>query len=446
MKHRLFLTTIGCITQASIATAAAKDIDLKAVCIDSKAAPSKVINAAINLDRPSAEVWDANGDGTDSLQEKAQAILDPTYCNGANTARCSEGDAVKLDNIRTFLITFLQDTDHVQIVTLARPSNEDIRLWPMLGQQLPGSPESYARLFDDRGRFAAIQCTAPAGPAPSTTTGNPPVWSFERSLRISQTVDGLNLARGGKEKLADVPQAEISYVDDRIAKTATFNIAAVIGLELKTAPNASLIPFASISRRRGRDTTSGVAVSSGNISQWAFGGSYNQTFNSLDRVSLSALYTLDDLDKSRVGSARFSWVPGFLTRVDPLPFGGARHVGPFWVKLNAEIDAQAGYVFKAGTNPDLTSDKGYLRAGPQGKITLWPAVKGGVLSHLSADASAKKLFKLAGPESVYWLDFGVNYNFDTAGHWSLRYSYERGLDDETLKETNQWKLSLGVRY
>lgn len=41
---------------------------------------------------------------------------------------------------------------------------------------------------------------------------------------------------------------------------------------------------------------------------------------------------------------------------------------------------------------------------------------------------------------------GLNYSVESTDQITLRYSYEQGRHDETLKETGQWKVSPGIRY
>jgi hypothetical protein len=431
---------VACLAAGS---AAAQGLDPAKLCVDGRVAPGRLLNSAFALSKaPFVGIGDVNRDGTDELHEKASAALDRDYCKGAGKGLCKPGDQLTLNNIHQYLETFAGDP-RIAIVPLASPGADDIAAWPLLAS------EPLAMLFDNRGRFAEIRCTLPAasaGTAPSSGLPSPKPeaeggWRFASAFRLSKTADGLGLARGSKEKLAAVPQAEISYVDNRIAGTETFSIAAVVGLELLNDPNQQLIPFLSYTRK----SVSGSATA-GNASQLGLGFTYSAFLESFDQIDMTGLVTLDDKDDSAVGAGHFSWTPAFLQQLRPLPFDAARRVGPVWVKFNLKAIAHAGYVFDAGANAALTDGEGYLRAGAEGKALIWLLPESAVFSHVTADASYKHLFRIAGPQRVTWLDIGLNYQFDEEGHWILRYSFERGDDDETLKRTDQWKLSLGVRY
>ena len=445
------LRSASLVMALSIAQAAhAEAIELAKLCKDGQIRPIQLVNAALNANgAPKAGAMDIDGDGAETMREKVEAILDPTFCAEQGKASCGKGDQDSLDAARDTLTAFLS-AGGVRSMPRRQPSALEVRDWRWLGDDAYGE---LAQMLDAQERFATISCelrtTEPGTtPLPETTiAGDKPAFDLESRLRVTQTVDGLSLARGTPDKLAKVPQAEISYVDDRIADTRTFNITSVIGIDLAAKSTQHIIPFAHFARRRVKDKDSVVSSDAkNNISQWGFGLVYGATLNSYDVISATPLFTADDFSDSRQASIRINWTPGFLQAIDAIPFERSRRIGPVALALGFQGIVQGGHVFKAGANADLIENGDYLRAGANLTGNLWLLVDAPILSELSADVSYKHLFRLSGPRKVTWFEAGLNYSVESTDHITLRYSYERGRDDETLKETDQWKISLGIRY
>ncbi|WP_093087908.1 hypothetical protein [Sphingobium sp. AP50] len=427
-------------------TARAEAIDLAKLCAEGRVRSIQLVNAALNASgAPKAGAMDINGDGTETMREKVEAILDPTFCATSGKARCSKGDQDALDAARDNLLAFL-GSEGLSTIPVRKPSALEVRDWPWLADE---SYAQHAQLLDSQERFATLRCTVDTPTPTPAIAGGPGEKPFdlESKLRVTQTVDGLSLARGTPDKLAKVPQAEISYVDDKIADTRTFNIVSVVGIDLASKSTQQIIPFVHFARRRVKDKDGVVSADAKNsISQWGFGLVYGATLNSYDVISATPLFTADDFADSRQASIRINWTPGFLQSLDAIPFERSRRVGPIAVGLGLQTIIQGGHVFKAGTSAELVENGDYLRAGANLTGNIWSLVDAPILSALSADVSYKHLFRLSGPRKVTWFEAGLNYSVESTDHITLRYSYERGRDDETLKETDQWKVSLGIRY
>lgn len=444
VPHRRRFRLITLLVGLSMTEAArAEAIDLAKLCESGRVSPIKLVNAALNANgAPKAGAMDIDGDGAETMREKVEAILDPNFCATAGRASCAKGDQDSLDAARDNLTAILAEAD---IVVAREPSALEVNDWPRLGDE---SYARYAQLLDSERRFATMRCSVPAQQEGTTTAATPRSRDdLEKRLRVTQTVDGLSLARGTPDLLGKVPQAEISYVSDRIADTRTFNVAAVIGIDLAGKPTEQLIPFVQFARRRVKDKDGIVSSDPKNdISQWGTGLVYGATFNSYDVVAATALFTADDRADSRQASIRLNWTPGFLQSIDALPFERSRRIGPVAIGLGFQAIAQGGHVFDAGTNTELADKGDYLRAGGIMSGNIWSLADAPILSRLSADVSYKHLFRLSGPRRITWFEAGINYSIEATDHITLRYSYERGRDDETLKETDQWKVSLGIRY
>lgn len=442
-RRRAMRGTSLLLAMTLVETARAEAIDVARLCVEGQVGPVQLVNAALNANgAPSAGAMDVDGDGTETMREKVEAILDPAFCTAAGKATCAEGDRDRLDAARDNLLDAFTSAG-VVIEPVRQPSALEAHDWPMLADASYGQQ---AQALDGQRRFAKLRCTA--RPAPTITSDKDrKSFDLESRLRVTQTIDGLSLARGTRDLLGKVPQAEISYVDDRVADTRTFNIVSVVGIDLATRSTQQIIPFVHFARRRVKDSAGLVSADpDNNISQWGFGLVYGATLNSYDIISATPVFTADDVSDSRQASVRINWTPGFLQSLDAIPFERSRRIGPIAIGLGFQTIVQGGYVFEAGTNTALVDNGDYLRAGPSLTGTIWSLVDAPVLSRLSADIAYKHLFRLAGPRKVTWFEAGLNYSVDTKDHITVRYSYERGRDDETLKQTNQWKVSLGIRY
>lgn len=418
----------------------AADVDLERVCPaegprPDRVEPAKVVYAVLDsLDTAvSHGVFDTNQDGTETLRERVDALLDPLYCAGAGKGLCADGDAAALDDARWTLQSIMGR----EIVTerMAVTSEADRAEWPLLADADYGG---LAAALDDRKRFFRLSC-------PTSTADTPPPpkrRSAAERFRLTGDIDSLLLPRGSAAKLRAVTQAEVSYTANRLDDTDTFQVTAYAGYDFANRAFRKAIPFIGFERAQtrqpGPDEDGTSKVSAGFL--------YAAEFESLDQLSIAPLYVVDRIQDSRVASLRASWTPGFLYRVDALPMGNARVMGPLVVRMDLQLRAQAGRVVDAGTSSALADTDDYARLGPAIGFEFWPNSGRWPLSRLSADAGYRKFFRLSGPEDVEWWGAGINYSIEPTDHVTVRYSYEHGEDEETLEKTRQWKLMLGIRF
>jgi hypothetical protein len=207
--------------------------------------------------------------------------------------------------------------------------------------------------------------------------------------------------------------------------------------------DSELIPFVGFRRQvvESRDAATRESDTQGS-SEWNIGALYSRETEGNSTFDLTSLYTVETEHDSRIVSVEAAWKPGVLYRSERLPFGGARKVGPGWIKLNAQMNLQAGDVIDAGTSIDLAGQNAFARIGPTLQLVFWPDA----LPRFRTDATYKHLFHIGDTRDVTWLDAGFNYGIDPEGHYTLRYSYQRGRDEETLERIRRWTLSFGVRF
>jgi hypothetical protein len=443
----------------STAASAAEAIDLKKLCEPGgpgQINPVKLVYAALAAaGYPGDAAFDIDEDGAVTMPERLRAIVDPTHCAVAAKGRCGEADQGKLDDARSLLQAVLfpepqsprLDPDvEIRLESIRVPSAVEIRDRQTLGDE---QFARFAQALDERRRFIRISCTAPPSEQRETTADEKP--RPRGGLRLTSDIDSLGLPRGTPDQLAKVPQAEISYRNDKEKKQKVFDISAVLGFDLSRNPDRSFIPFIEVKRKRVDDTSGEplpaeeAADEDSDLSKFSFGLAWSALFESRDEISVAPLLSLDDEADSSVGAIRAAWTPGFLQDITFLPFGRSRKIGPLAWKLDLRGLAQAGHVFDAGTNDELKDQDDYLRVGLQGKIFLWSLAEDKFFSRFSADATWKRLAAIAG-DKVHWFDVGLNWSADESDHVTVRYSYERGLDDETLKRSEAWKLSVGLRF
>lgn len=414
-------------------------IDPATVCIKAKtgdgrlyANPIRLLNATLSAggSYPSG-YFDVNNDGSEKLDEKFSALFTPIRCKVGDDV-CN-GAAQNLDAARNALIDFLRE--EVEIESLREPSAEEIAARPYLAID---STAKLAMALDEEQRYLLAVCNSQSVDKPAAVeTVDSNRW------RITGTIEGLSLPRETDEQLAAVPQATVSYVSDREKRETTFDVDAVGGRAFSLPQDAELIPFLGFRRQviETRDATIGGPDTKGS-SEWNVGVLYSRETDGNSMFDLAALYTAESEHDSRIVSVEAGWKPGVLYRNQWLPFGGARKIGHGWVMLNAQLSLQAGDIIDAGTSTDLAGQDAFARIGPTLQITFWPDA----LPRLRADATYKHWFRVGDTLDVTWLDTGFNYEIDPEGHYTLRYSYQRGRDEETLERIRRWTLSFGVRF
>lgn len=473
MNRRPFLIALA----FAVPQQAFAKIDYKALCTTTGSTPVTVnsidlVEAAIKGQSAlSPGVFDFHRDGTITHDERMIAIFDSNYCGSENgKGRCKGKDEGALANIQSELridalgldgsgldssdgaVTF--GAGRLKTIPIGTPSadylasNEAILHDKKLGGGSGEGPNHKVLLaLDPAGRFYKLQCkpddvrVVPEKPDRDEKKFN--------GFRLSKDIDGLTEERGGPDKLGKIDAAEISYVDDRENDNTTFNITATAGFDFSTNPKVNSIVFFRMERQRVRDHDGNPVANEDDISKFTGGYIYGADKESIGRYDLSAFYTADTEDDSKLGSFRMAWEPAFLQEIDAIPFGGSRDFwkgGPSWA-VDAKAIAYGGYVFDAGTNADLKDKDAFVRAGGSIKATVWPAPDHPSLNRVSFDASAKHLFNIIGQHSVTWLTAGANFDIDAVGgNVILRFGYEKGDDEETLEHTDKIKMSLGVRF
>ncbi|MCD9026757.1 hypothetical protein LDO26_00820 [Luteimonas sp. BDR2-5] len=436
----LGLAALACMPTAALT---AEGIDPAKVCPRGEADqpaivdPVALVYQAIASAGPlQAGIFDADGDGNETAGERLAALFSPTYCRGTSSlqgheaTRCGKGDQATLDIAQMNLRNFLDR--HVDITLVAEPSASDIKDRPLLGSTEYGA---YVRALDERRRFSRIECK------PRSVTADLP--QPPHRIRISNTVEGLSLRRGTPSLLAAVPQAELSYVDDKVADSSTTDVSVVIGYELSRSAETTLLPYLEARHKRvsGED-----ADTDADTKKWGAGFVYGRVFESLDEISIAPHYAIDRSTDAEFAVLKAAWAPGFLLNIDQLPFGGSREYRSFAWKLDARLLTEVGKVFEVGTSEISEDDANYVRSGPALSATVWLLSDNVILSRLSLDARYKNLVRIDGPGPLIRFSAGINYSPEKTDHFSLRLSYDQGKEDDTLKRVEGWKLSFGVRY
>ena len=444
-----------CLTALATCTAsaarAADGIALNEICDETGGAgtytvnPRKLRNFAIR--GVNAGLLDANHDDQISANELFAALAYGDFCE---TAQCSGPEAQAVLAAQNTLASFALQAN-IRFIERADAPPTDPRL-------LPGrTPEPHWRLLDEQRRYVRMECIRPDGdtsaPAPNTTRASDRL--VPRFL-LTKNIDDLTLPRA--EGLKNIPQAEISYVDDDIANTETFRVNATAGIAINRSGVFRLIPFVQFIRSHVQDTTGANApqetskISAGMLSAW-YVGRY-------DIVDITGTYSNDLEDGAEILSGRLGWRPGFLRHVPsfwvtrqflcPQPNrrpSGACSIGGSYLGLrsDARVIGTFARVIDSGQNPMLVANRDFLRIGGEVRVTLFGLR--GLVNNMSVDASYRHLFSLHGqPDDLSSFNFGVNYWIGGSPHASVRYGYERRQDEDTLKRTDQWTVSLGLRF
>jgi hypothetical protein len=461
-RYWLALAAIG----APCGAHAADSIPQELICDDSGGPGTYTVNPVKLrerlLDGVSVRALNLNGEGGVSEHEMFAALVYGQFCdlsavreNGATrSVACTGEESIKLREARNLFRQFPLQAD-IRFVPLSDAPATDPRLQPGL------DAEALWPLLDERRRFVRMDCirTDPGGSGDAGGTGQPAGGRGGPALPsflLTKNPDDLTIPR--VDRLKNVPQAEISYVDDNIANTETFRVHGTAGVVFRLGGRHSLIPFVQFIRSHVQDTTGANApqetskLSLGLLSSW--------NISDFDVLDVATLYVNDLEDGAEFVSARLGWRPGFLYGLPTFRVGwqflcargsvrpdgrcalGGQHLA---LRTDVRVIATAGRVLDTGLNPQLVANRNYLRVGGEGRITLFGLR--GVVRDLSADISYRHLFGLDGdPNNLSALNIGVNYWIGGSPNASIRYGYERRRDEDTLKRTDQWTVALGLRF
>jgi len=386
---------------------------------------------------------------------KTQKVKPPVLRSAAQV-EC-QSTRQSLVSARGIIAGFERSHPDVTFQQIRRPTTTETALRPGM------IAVAYGTLLDEKRRFVRMVCGDGSPPGPTEAGGGKskagPVPPARDSLKVgkfllTKDIESLSLPRATEAQLKNIPQAEISYVDDRAKRTDTFSIDATAGFVL-TSGSVALIPFAQYVRSRVDDR---VGSSDSETSRLALGIVGSVYFGQYDIVDVAPLYVRDFEAHSEIIGGRVTWRPGLLyrlpsfgrayqflcteTKVD----GGCLLGGNLMaVRTDLQLITSFGHVIHAGSAPDLNTGGGYLRVGPSVHLTVY-GLKG-VVDDLALDFAYRRLFRITGDRPrVSALSAGIAYWVAGSRHVSLRYGYDRGRDEETLEKFEKWSLAVGVRF
>ena len=393
------------------------------------------------LEGVSLTALDLNADAAVSADEVLQSLAQNTCGSPSSPVRCSKSDDRKLRSARNALDSILGGTAGLEISRKGVPTAADLQTQPLLAQPR-------AQLVDPTGRFYEIRCSTEAiaqakRPKPKLTP-----------VLVGKDLESLTAKRGDPgtvDRFKAVKQAEVGFTNDREKNIRTINVDGVAGYKFGTGTTA-IIPFAQYVRAEIDDEANGTEKLTGKL---ALGGLVT-FFVGKDQFDIAPYWTKDLEHRSKLLSARLAWRPGFL--YDMPTFNNALHFAcrrassgacelnsGLALVTDAQLVAAAGSVLKEANDPTLTDGREFLRVGPS--VTAQVYGLDGWFKNLSVDASYKRFFRLAGDSAkVYGFKAGINYWIAGSEHVSLRYGYEVGRDEDTLKKFDATKLGLGVRF
>lgn len=404
----------------------------------------------------SYETLDYDNDGTASAEEIFRALtMDSSdFCTvaSANVAgrviKCEDGEEMALRQANARLSGFWRGNGKIfNAAVLSVPTADDRRERPGL------TARPWAPLLDERSRYAKATCRVSTDETPQIAATNI-TDTGSRDFLLGKDIDSLTVARvgDGRDRLAKVTPAEISFISNNAADTRTFAIDAVAGLRIADRANFKFIPFLQYSRSEVRDRAAGTTERTGKFA----GGAISTVIFGYDQIDLTPLYARDLKSHAEFLTGRIAWRPGFLYRLTP--FNNAWHFACKRTRRGAcefgnglamwtdfQVIGSFGSVLDKGNDPTAIDGKGYVRLGPSGAFHLYGL--SGLAEDMSLDITYKRLFRLSGDtKPVYAFKADLSYWIAGSEHVSVTTGYERARDEETLKLTDEWKVALGVRF
>lgn len=404
------------------------------------------------LDGVRYETLDYNDDGTVTSDEIFRALTDDAsnFCTQktdtteGRVLACSDGqdNALRIANSRLKGF-WLQKGAIFDVTGGANPSATDFAQRPGLGAR------PWAPLLDDQARYGKAVCRPGEEQVAidESEKGGP-------AFLLGKDIDSLTVSRegDGRDRLAKVTPAEVSFVSDNAADTRTFAIDAVAGLRLVDRSRFKFTPFVQYSRSEVRDRAAGTSTLSGKFAA----GAVATFIPGWDQIDFAPLYTRSLENHAELLTGRIAWRPGFLYRLDG--FNDATHFACKRTAIGAceignglalwtdfQMVSSLGTVLDEGTDPAFINGKNYWRMGPSAALHLYGL--SGIVEDMSFDVSYKRLFRISGDRRrVYAFKADLSYWIAGSENVSVTGGYERSRDEETLELTDEWKIALGVRF
>lgn len=406
------------------------------------------------------EALDANGDDNITSDEVFAALTQSDFCSVENGRReaCSDDAKIALLKAHNYVDGLWKHHDGADFREKRKPTPDEVAKRPGLADH------PWSALLDESKRFVDVRCTASAAteerpiPSDATTVGSPDAPSRKLNLGrflLGKDVDSLTVQRGApgsSNRLKKVDQAEIGLLVDNEADTRTVSVSGVAGLKLIDAGAVTLIPFVEYQRAEVRDKKGGTREKSGKLGL----GAVATAFLGEDQFDLAPRYAKDIKTDAEVFSARLSWRPGFLYSLPSFRSayhfacrraagGGCVTGSGLAIWTDVQLIGSFGTVLHRADDASLTDGREFLRAGPIASVHVYGL--DGIVRDLSFDASYKRLFRLSGDGSgISSFKADINWWVGGSENLSIRYGYERSRDEETLKQTDQWNVGLGVRF
>ncbi|MBV1686344.1 hypothetical protein KRR38_01320 [Novosphingobium sp. G106] len=428
----------------------------KALCDDAPAADRTIDPITLRstaLQGVDYDTLDYDHDGTPTADEIFRALTTDAYLfctvktadTDGRAKACGDGQEQALRVANAKLTGFWQQNGALYDVTVvAKPTNEDVRLRPGL------SARPWAALLDERGRYAKAVCRS----APGVQIAAAGEEKKRPAFLLGKDIDSLTVSREGegRDRLAKVTPAEVSFMSDNVADTRTFAIDAVAGLRVADSARFKFTPFLQYSRSEVRDRKAGTSELTGKFAA----GAVSTVILGFDQFDLTPLYARDLKNHAELLTGRIAWRPGFLYRARPFnnswhfackrsPRGACEFGNGLAVWADFQVISSFGTVLDKGNDPTFIDGKSYVRFGPSGALHIYGL--SGLAEDMSLDVTYKRLFRISGDgKPVYAFKADLSYWIAGSEHVSLTSGYERSRDEDTLELSDEWKVALGVRF
>lgn len=427
---------------ALVAAHAAHGAELvETICKDAPnglVSPAKLRSQA--LAGASLSSLDLDGDAAISADEVRSSLVRNT-CQ-ASPGRCSKEDDLKLRSARNALDGLLENHPGIELEQVGEPTAAQLIAEPDLESKR-------AQLVDPAGRFFRVRCSA-ARLAKVEEKPKPQL----PPILVGKDLESLTAKRGppgARDRYKAVKQAEIGFTNDHEKRSESVNVDGLVGVKFGKGTTA-VIPFVQYVRAEVKDKANDTEKLSGKFGL----GALVTFYAGKDQFDIAPYFTKDLEHESQLLTARLAWRPGLL--YDMPTFNNAWHFAcrraengacvlgsGLALVTDGQLIVSGGTVIKEGDDPKLTDGREFLRVGPS--VTAQVYGLDGLVRDLSVDLSYKRLFRLAGDREKIWsFKAGINYWIAGSEHVSLRYGYEVGRDEDTLKKIDVTKLGLGLRF
>ncbi len=242
--------------------------------------------------------------------------------------------------------------------------------------------------------------------------------------------------------IQDLSTATVSYTQNQAAGADTFSLDGVLGMELSTHTDVSIIPYVQYKRSetsKAGGTNEIEVISPGVLfSYTALDPNLTVTFDAAPKFILDTEQNAEEVAFDGTISPAFSFFG--------VPIGIYSHQGPIRIRPDIHFKYEGNYVLNAGSNPLLRNKDEFFAIGGVAEVAIqFPDIP--FITNFTFNASYEWSEFISSPlDNLQRLELGASYFLGGAPNYVVSFKYVHGRNDLSLQKEEFWQVALGARF